>query len=138
MTQDQQTAQEQSWMIADVKSVQGVRHVVVLSSDGLPVTWCDRTDQETADRLAAACSGLQSLGKSLAQEFGSGKQAVRQQLTEWDGGFLFIRSAATGSHLAVVTDAVVDPALVAQQMQAQVLKLGERGLATPARQEVQA
>ncbi|MFD8589540.1 roadblock/LC7 domain-containing protein [Streptomyces sp. NPDC059637] len=126
--------QDQSWMVEDVTSVRGVRHAVVLSSDGLPVVRSRDTDAETADRLAAACSGLQSLGRSLAQEFGRGSGAVHQQMVEWDGGFLFVRSAGTGSHLAVVTEAVVDPALVAQQMQAQILKIGERALSTPARQ----
>jgi hypothetical protein len=44
-----------------------------------------------------------------------------------------VRGAGDGSRLAVVTEAVIDPALVAQQMQAQVLVIGERTLSTPTR-----
>jgi hypothetical protein len=56
-------------------------------------------------------------------------------MVEFDGhgGYLFVRGAGDGSHLAVVTDRVVDPALIAQQMQAQVLKIGASNLATPTR-----
>jgi hypothetical protein len=54
-------------------------------------------------------------------------------MVEFDGGFLFVRGAGDGSRLAVVTEPVIDPALVAQQMQAQVLVIGERTLSTPTR-----
>jgi hypothetical protein len=57
-------------------------------------------------------------------------------MVEFDGhgGYLFVRGAGDGSHLAVVTEQVVDPALIAQQMQAQVLKIGAPNLGTPARE----
>jgi len=54
-------------------------------------------------------------------------------MVEFDGGFLFVRGAGNGSRLAVVTEPTIDPALVAQQMQAQILAIGERTLATPRR-----
>jgi hypothetical protein len=58
-------------------------------------------------------------------------------LVEFDGqgGYLFVRGAGDGSHLAVVTEHAVDPSLIAQQMQAQVLKIGMPNLGTPARSE---
>ena len=127
--------QDQDWMLMEVASVPYVRHAVVLSSDGLVVARSEKTDRDVADRLAAACSGLQSLGRSIGLEFGSGGRTLRHLMIEFDGGFLFVRRAATGSHLAVVTESAVDPALIAQQMQAQVLKIGERALATEGRQD---
>ena len=54
-------------------------------------------------------------------------------MVEFNGGFLFIRGAGDGSRLAVVTEMSIDPALVAQQMQATVLMLGERAMSTPRR-----
>ena len=69
----------------------------------------------------------------MGREFGSGNHNVQQVMVGFDGGFLFVRRAGDGSHLAVVTEQVVDPALIGQQMQAQILKIGQRNLATPPR-----
>ncbi|MDO8142960.1 MULTISPECIES: roadblock/LC7 domain-containing protein [Isoptericola] len=118
-----------SWMLDLVSGVRGVRHAVVLSSDGLVKVRTDVTDPDTADKVAAACAGLVALGLSMGREFGEGDR-LRQVVVEFGGGFLFVRGAGDGSRLAVVTDAGVDPGLVAQQMQAQVLMIGERALGT--------
>lgn len=122
-----------NWMIDEVSWVQGVRHVVVATSDGLVTARSEATNEDIADRLAAACAGLHSLGRSVGREFGSGSRDVQQVMVGFDGGFLFVRRAGDGSHLAVVTEQVVDPALIGQQMQAQIVKIGQRNLATPPR-----
>jgi predicted regulator of Ras-like GTPase activity (Roadblock/LC7/MglB family) len=121
-----------SWMLELIRSVRGVRHVVVLSADGLLKVRTDHTPQDTADKLSAACAGLTSLGHGISREFGSGA-SPRQVMVEFDGGFLFVRGAGDGSRLAVVTESMIDPGLIAQQMQAQVLLIGERTLSTPHR-----
>jgi predicted regulator of Ras-like GTPase activity (Roadblock/LC7/MglB family) len=128
---------DQNWMLAEVSEVRGVRHAVVLSADGLVRAQSPNTSKDDADRLAAACAGLKSIGQSLARQFGGGGATSRQVMVEFDGhgGYLFVRGAGDGSHLAVVTDPVVDPALIAQQMQAQVLRIGTTSLGTPARQD---
>lgn len=125
--------QLQSWMLDEVTWVKGVRHAVVATSDGLVQARSAGTTKDVADRVAAACAGLHSLGRSIGQEFGTGRAAVQQVVVGFDGGFLFVRRAGDGSHLAVITDPVVDPALIGQQMQAQVLKLGEANFSTPRR-----
>jgi hypothetical protein len=122
-----------NWMIDEVSWVQGVRHVVVATSDGLVTARSEGSSDELAERLAAACAGLHSLGRSVGREFGSGNHNVQQGMVGFDGGFLFVRRAGDGSHLAVVTEQVVDPALIGQQMQTQILKIGQRNLATPPR-----
>jgi len=127
------TKQDQNWMLAEVVSVPYVRHAVVLSADGLAMVRSEHTAPDVADRLAAACSGLQSLGRSVGREFGSGGRSLRHLMIEFDGGYLFVRRAGDGSHLAVVTDPAVDPGLIAHQMQTQVNRIGERNLATSAR-----
>ncbi len=127
----------QNWMLDEVTGVRGVRHAVVLSADGLVRAQSAHTSQDDAERLAAACAGLKSIGQSLARQFGNAGTASRQVMVEFDGhgGYLFVRGAGDGSYLAVVTEQVIDPALIAQQMQAQVLKIGAQNLSTPARQE---
>jgi predicted regulator of Ras-like GTPase activity (Roadblock/LC7/MglB family) len=127
---------DQSWMLDEVTGVQGIRYAVVLSADGLVKAYSADTSRDDADRLAAACAGLKSIGQSLARRFADGGGTSRQVMVEFDGhgGYLFVRGAGDGSHLAVVTGRVVDPALIAQQMQAQVLKIGAANLATPPRQ----
>jgi predicted regulator of Ras-like GTPase activity (Roadblock/LC7/MglB family) len=122
-----------NWMIDEVTWVQGVRHVVVATSDGLVTAHSEATSEDIADRLAAACAGLHSLGRSVGKEFGSGGHDVQQVMVGFEGGFLFVRRAGDGSHLAVVTEQVVDPALIGQQMLAQIVKIGQRNLATPPR-----
>lgn len=118
-----------SWMLELISGVRGVKHVVVLTSDGLMKVRTDQTPLDTADKVAAACAGLAALGIGMAREFGN-SDTIRQVMVEYDGGFLFVRGAGDGSRLAVVTESVIDPALIAQQMQAQVLMIGERTLGT--------
>ncbi|KPC90163.1 RarB, partial [Streptomyces sp. NRRL F-6602] len=74
------------------------------------------------------------LGRQRALPGGLEGGAVHQQMVEFEGGFLFMRSAG-GAHLAVLTGPVVDPKQVARQMQAQVLKIGAGNLSSPPRQE---
>jgi predicted regulator of Ras-like GTPase activity (Roadblock/LC7/MglB family) len=123
---------DDSWMLELIRTVRGVRHVVVLTSDGLLKVRTDHTPPDTADKLAAACAGLSALGQGISKEFGTGA-GPKQVMVEFDGGYLFVRGAGDGSRLAVVTEPVIDPALIAQQMQAQVLMIGERTLSTPTR-----
>jgi predicted regulator of Ras-like GTPase activity (Roadblock/LC7/MglB family) len=126
------TPVDNSWMLELIRTVRGVRHVVVLTADGLLKVRTDHTPADTADKLAAACAGLSALGQGVSKEFGTGA-GPKQVMVEFDGGYLFVRGAGDGSRLAVVTEPVIDPALVAQQMQAQVLVIGERTLSTPTR-----
>jgi predicted regulator of Ras-like GTPase activity (Roadblock/LC7/MglB family) len=129
-----QNPEQRGWMVAEVAVVPGVREVIVFSVDGLLLASSEGLGRDSADRLAASCSGLQSLGRSLGREFGEDGGSVHQQMVEFNGGFLFMRSA-NGAHLAVVTGPVVDPKQVARQMQAQVIKIGAANLSSPARQE---
>jgi predicted regulator of Ras-like GTPase activity (Roadblock/LC7/MglB family) len=129
-----ESPEQSAWMIADIVGLPGVKHAIVYSSDGLLLVRSEQLDKDSADRLAASCSGLQSLGRSVGREFGEDSGAVRQQMIEFDGGFVFLRSAE-GAHLAVVAGPVVDPKLVGSRMQAQVLKIGAANLRSPRRQE---
>jgi predicted regulator of Ras-like GTPase activity (Roadblock/LC7/MglB family) len=125
----------EDWMIGEVSGVRGVLHVVVTTADGIVTARSPQTTREDAERLGAACAGLYSIGLSISSEFksefSSGSGDTRQVMIDLDGGFLFVRRAADGSRLAVVTDSTVEPAVIGQQMARQVLKIGSNLAATP-------
>jgi predicted regulator of Ras-like GTPase activity (Roadblock/LC7/MglB family) len=129
--------QTEDWMIDAVADVPGVRHVLVTSADGLVRARSAKITREIAETVGAACAGLYSLGLSVGAqfegEFGSGSGTAELVMIRFEGWFLFVRRAADGSRLAVVTDSTVDAAVIGQQMALQVKKIG-RSLGTAPRQ----
>lgn len=124
----------EDWMIDEVSGVGGVLHVVVSTADGLVTARSSQIDKEAAERLAAACAGLYSIGLSVGTEFGSqfsGTGNTQQVMIDLDGGFLFVRRAADGSRLAVLTDSTVEPGVIGQRMGRQVAKIGSQLGAAP-------
>jgi predicted regulator of Ras-like GTPase activity (Roadblock/LC7/MglB family) len=121
------------WMLKDLAdSVPQTRHVVVLSSDGLRIAQYG-TDTDTADRLAAACAGLQSLAGAVATEFPHGDGRMRLVVIEMGGGFFYLMAAGARAYLAVLADEGVDAGLMGQRMRDLVARIGEH-LSTPPRQ----
>ncbi|BAJ30065.1 MULTISPECIES: roadblock/LC7 domain-containing protein [Kitasatospora] len=117
------------WLLTDITAVPEVRHALVVSNDGLEIGRSPRIDRDDAERLAAACSGLQSLSRGVASGFGDG--STRQIVIEYGGGYLFVVAAGAGAHLAVVAGDSVDAGLVAYQMQVLVGRIGEHLTAAP-------
>jgi predicted regulator of Ras-like GTPase activity (Roadblock/LC7/MglB family) len=125
------------WMLADLAdSVPQTRHVIVLSSDGLKMAQ-HSTQTDTADRLAAACAGLQSLAAAVASELPSGSGKMRMLVIEMDGGFFYLMAAGAGAYLAVLANDGVDAGLMGQRMRDLVLRIGEH-LNSPPRHDVHA
>lgn len=122
------------WMLKDLaESVPGTRNIVVLTSDGLRMAQYD-TDVDTADRLAAACAGLQSLSAAIAAEFPNGDNRMKLVVIEVGGGFFYLMAAGPRAYLAVLADEGVDAGLMGQQMRNLVARLGEH-LTSPPRAE---
>ena len=122
------------WMLKDLaESVPGTRHVVVLTADGLRMAQ-HGTDEDTADRLAAACAGLQSLSGAIAGEFPHGDKRMRLVVIEVGGGFFYLMAAGARAYLAVLADEGVDAGLMGQQMRGLVARIGEH-LTSPPRVE---
>ncbi|WP_431774186.1 roadblock/LC7 domain-containing protein [Streptomyces cucumeris] len=120
------------WMLRDLaSSVPQTRHVVLLSSDGLCMAQVG-TDEDTADRLAAACAGLQSLSTAIAAEFPEGDGRMRLVVIEVGGGFFYLMAAGVSSYLAVLAEESVDAGLMGQCMRDLVARLGEH-LSSPPR-----
>jgi predicted regulator of Ras-like GTPase activity (Roadblock/LC7/MglB family) len=87
----------------------GARHALVLSRDGLELCLSPGLPVDQADHLAAIASGIQALAHGASAEFGDGTGGVRQSMTEFHGGILFIVEAGEGAHLAVVGEESADP-----------------------------
>ncbi|GAA1172245.1 putative regulator of Ras-like GTPase activity (Roadblock/LC7/MglB family) [Kitasatospora gansuensis] len=120
------------WMLKELADgVPHARHVVVLSADGLRMAQYD-TDTDTADRLAAACAGLQSLAAAVGQEFPHGDGRMRLVVIEMGGGFFYLMAAGARAYLAVLADEGVDAGLMGQRMRDLVARIGEH-LSTPPR-----
>ncbi|MDH6128984.1 roadblock/LC7 domain-containing protein [Kitasatospora sp. GP82] len=128
------TTPDLGWLLADIVGVPEVQHAVVVSNDGLEIGRSERIARDDAERLAAACSGLQSLARGVAQGFGGHQSSTRQIIIEYGGGYLFVVAAGAGAHLAVVTGEAVDAGLVAYQMQVLVERIGTH-LTSPPRVE---
>ncbi len=125
-----------NWMLEGLaSSVPHTRDVVVLSSDGLCMAQYG-TDEDTADRLAAACAGLQSLSAAIATEFPHGDGRMKLVVIEVNGGFFYLMAAGAGAYLAVLADDDVDAGLMGQGMRDLVARIGQH-LTSPPRADRQ-
>ncbi|PNE37077.1 roadblock/LC7 domain-containing protein [Streptomyces noursei] len=125
-----------NWMLEGLaSSVPHTRDVVVLSSDGLCMAQYG-TDEDTADRLAAACAGLQSLSAAVAAEFPHGDGQMKLVVIEVNGGFFYLMAAGAGAYLAVLADDDVDAGLMGQGMRDLVARIGQH-LTSPPRADRQ-
>jgi predicted regulator of Ras-like GTPase activity (Roadblock/LC7/MglB family) len=127
-------AAELSWLLEGLLNrTPGTRHALVLSRDGLKMCRTGALTEDQADQLAAIAAGIQSLSHGASIEFGDGSGGVRQSMTEFYGGVLFIVEAGQGSHVAVIADEAADAGLVGHNMLELVEQLGERLSAAPRR-----
>jgi predicted regulator of Ras-like GTPase activity (Roadblock/LC7/MglB family) len=124
------------WMLKDLaESVPQTRQVVVLSADGLRMAQYG-ADTDSADRLAAACAGLQSLAVAVASEFPGSDGQMRLVVIEVSGGLFYLMAAGAGAYLAVLADDGVDAGLIGARMRDLVARIGEH-LSSPPRNDGQ-
>jgi predicted regulator of Ras-like GTPase activity (Roadblock/LC7/MglB family) len=107
------------------------RHALLLSSDGLKMSHTPELTVDKADQLAAIAAGIQSLSHGASVEFGDAKGGVRQSMTEFHGGILFIVQAGQGAHLALVAAEDADAGLVGHNMAELVEQLGHHLAVAP-------
>lgn len=111
-----------AWMLSELE-IPGVRFAILLSEDGLRIAHTGGIGVDDAERFSAAASGLRSLGKALG-EFCGNSNSVRQNMTEYDDGMIFITAAGPGALLGVATTGDVDVSLVAHRMNALAVRVG--------------
>jgi predicted regulator of Ras-like GTPase activity (Roadblock/LC7/MglB family) len=120
------------WLLENLlEKTPGTRHALVLSRDGLKLCLSSGLTVDQADQLAAIASGIQSLSHGASIEFGDGSGGVRQSMTEFHGGILFIVGAGLGAHLAVVAGEDADPGIVGHNMGELVEQIGVHLRAEP-------
>ncbi|WMX44072.1 roadblock/LC7 domain-containing protein [Streptomyces roseicoloratus] len=117
-----------------VGGVPYVRHVVVLSSDGLCIGQAE-TAPDKADAIAAACSGIQSLARAIAQMFPHGDGSTHMVGIEADAGDFSLMAAGPGAYLAVLADPEVDAGLLGDRMRTLVARIG-RNMTSPPRDDI--
>lgn len=83
------------WMLKELADgVPHTRQVVVLSADGLRIARFGG-EPDAADRLAAACAGLQSLASAVAAEIPDSDGRMRMVIIEVSGGYFYLMAAST-------------------------------------------
>ena len=102
--------------------VAGVRDAIVVSADGLLMAMSPGMSRESADRFAAASSGLIGLAHGAAAPFGGGR--VTEVIIEMEYGFIFVTGISDGSSMAVMADAACDVGLVGYEMARMVERCG--------------
>lgn len=127
-----QSATQLAWLLEQLLTrTPRTRHALLLSGDGLKICHTADLSLDSADQLAAIAAGIQSLSHGASAEFGDGRGGVRQSMTEFYGGILFIVEAGVGAHIAVVADEDCDAGLVGHNMRELVEQLGEYLTAAP-------
>ncbi|MET9548952.1 MULTISPECIES: roadblock/LC7 domain-containing protein [unclassified Streptomyces] len=125
------------WMLKELADgVPQTRQIVVLSADGLRIARYGG-DPDAADRIAAACAGLQSLAAAVATEIPRSDGGMKMVIIEIDGGYFYLMAAGAGAYLAVLADETVDAGLIAARMRDLVVRIGAH-LTSPPRRDGQA
>ncbi|MDX6433603.1 MAG: hypothetical protein QOE54_5969 [Streptosporangiaceae bacterium] len=126
------TDRDLAWLLENLlERTPESRHALVLSKDGLKLCHTQALTVDRADQLAAIASGIQSLSYGASVEFGDGSGGVRQSMTEFHGGILFIVEAGEGAHLAVVAGDEADVGMIGHNMNELVEQIGEYLTAPP-------
>nr|WP_202457242.1 MULTISPECIES: roadblock/LC7 domain-containing protein [unclassified Streptomyces] len=112
------------------------RQIVVLSADGLRIARYGG-DPDAADRIAAACAGLQSLAAAVATEIPHSDGGMKMVIIEINGGYFYLMAAGAGAYLAVLADETVDAGLIGTRMRDLVVRIGAH-LTSPPRRDGQA
>ncbi|MFD4665423.1 roadblock/LC7 domain-containing protein [Streptomyces halstedii] len=136
MTRTTATLQDLDWLLDGlVDSVAETMNAVLLSDDGLVVSHSRTVERADAERLAAICTGQQSLARGVGQLFDGG--TVHQVIVELADLWLFVVTAGQGTHLAVVASPEVDAEVMSLAMHNLVQQVGQK-LTAPVRGEFDA
>lgn len=120
------------WLLENLlTNTRGAAHALVLSRDGLKLCHTRGLSMDKADQLSAIAAGVQALSQGASVEFGDGSGGVRQSMTEFHGGILFIVEAGEGAHLAVLAEPDADVGLIGHNMNELVEQIGEFLTAPP-------
>jgi predicted regulator of Ras-like GTPase activity (Roadblock/LC7/MglB family) len=141
MTDRNTTEHDLDWLLENLlDKTPEVRHVLVLSGDGLKICFTSGLGEDKADRLAAIASGIQSLSLGASAEFGADGEdgqdiGAGQSMVEFRGGVLLTVPAGQGAHLAVVAAEDADVGIIGHNMNELVEQIGRHLTAPPRESE---
>jgi predicted regulator of Ras-like GTPase activity (Roadblock/LC7/MglB family) len=105
---------------------------VVLSADGLRIARYGG-EPDSADRVAAACAGLQSLASAVAVEIPGSDGRMKLVIIEIDRGYFYLMSAGANAYLAVLADVRTEPGTMSAHMRDLVVRIGSHLTSPPRR-----
>ena len=118
-----------NWMLANfVRSTDGVRDAVAVSSDGLLIAVSEGLGRTDADHLSAVVSGLASLARSASRRYDF--DGMKLLMIEMRRGFLLVSAVSDGSCVGVLADSTAELGLVGYEMAVLADRAGD--LLTPA------
>ncbi len=120
------------WLLEQlIMRTPNARHALLLSGDGLKICHSSQLTADQADQLSAISAGIQSLAHGASVEFGNGTGGVRQSMTEFYGGILFVVEAGLGAHIAMITSEDADAGMVGHRMRELVEQLSDHLATVP-------
>lgn len=122
-------ANQFNWLLVNfVRTTDGVRDAVAVSSDGLLIATSDGLERTGADHLAAIVSSLASLGRGAAKRYDF--DALKLIMIEMRRGFLLVSAIEGGSCLGALADGGADLGVVGYELAMLADRFGS--LLTPA------
>lgn len=104
-----------TWLVNNfVRDVPGVRHALVVSSDGLRLAASEDLGFELAEKLSAVASGVFSLAQETSRLFDQGR--CERTVVRMEHGRLFIVALSDGSCFTVLAGEQSDMKVISYQM----------------------
>ncbi|GAA2333891.1 roadblock/LC7 domain-containing protein [Dactylosporangium salmoneum] len=123
-----------SWLLDSfAQPLEGVAHVIAVSSDGLLLAATGDLPPERAEQLASITAGLVSLTHGASRHFDGGK--VQQTIVHMEAGYLILMAISDGSSLVVLAARHCDVGHVGYEMALLVERVGQ-SLTAPPRETV--
>jgi predicted regulator of Ras-like GTPase activity (Roadblock/LC7/MglB family) len=123
-----------SWLLDSfAQQLDGIAHVIAVSSDGLLLAATGDLPPDRAEQLASITAGLVSLTYGVARHFEGG--LVQQTIVHMEAGYLIIMAISGGSSLVVLAARQCDVGHVGYEMALLVERVG-KSLVSPPRETV--
>jgi predicted regulator of Ras-like GTPase activity (Roadblock/LC7/MglB family) len=121
-----------SWLLDSfAQPLEGVAHVIAVSSDGLLLAATGDLPPDRAEQLASITAGLVSLTYGAARHFDGG--LVQQTIVHMEAGYLILMAISDGSSLVVLASRSCDVGHVGYEMALLVERVG-KSLVSPPRE----
>ena len=116
----------------EIRRIPGAIGAVLVSADGLLAAASEGQEQASAERFAAAVTGLQALSRSLAPFCGAAHSGWLENLITYQGGLIFLCAAGESSFLALAAKDSADAGDIGYRITKLVARIG-KALDSPAR-----